>query len=108
MKNKRKFFGSIENNRIFAALKVQQATRRFPGIYYENYMRVKTTINDFRFEIAGFGRYKVTYQSPVTGKKWENVTNDMMLIDATKNADKPMRRDLIILKRICKDGRVCR
>lgn len=56
-------------------------------------MRAKTTISDFRFEFAGYGHYKVTYTSPVTGKQWTAKTNDMPLIDATKNADEPKRRD---------------
>lgn len=67
-------------------------------------MRKKTTISDFRFETAGYGHYKVTYTSPVTWKQWTAKTNDMPLIDATKNADEPKRRDLEILKRICKNG----
>lgn len=57
-------------------------------------MRAKTTISDFRFEFAGYGHYKVTYTSPVTGKSWTAKTNDMPLIDATKNADDPKRCDL--------------
>lgn len=65
-------------------------------------MRAKTTISDFRFEFAGYGHYKVTYTSPVTGKQWTAKTNDMPLIDATKNADEPKRRDLETLKRVCK------
>lgn len=67
-------------------------------------MRAKTTISDFRFEFAGYRRYKVTYTSPVTGKQWTAKTNDMPLIDATKNADEPKRRDLETLKRVCKNG----
>ena len=67
-------------------------------------MRAKTTISDFRFECAGYGHYKVTYTSPVTGKQWTAKTNDMPLIDATKNADEPNRRDLETLKRVCKNG----
>jgi hypothetical protein len=66
-------------------------------------MRAKTTISDFQFEFAGYGHYKVTYTSPVTGKQWTATTNDMPLIDATKNADEPKRRDLETLKRVCKD-----
>lgn len=65
-------------------------------------MRAKTTISDFRFEFAGYGHYKVTYTSPVTGKQWTAKTNDMPLIDATKNADEPKRRDLETLKRVWK------
>ena len=33
-------------------------------------MKTKTTISDFQFRIAGYGHYKVTYTSPVTGKQW--------------------------------------
>lgn len=66
-------------------------------------MRAKTTISDFRFEFAGYGHYKVTYTSPVTGKSWTAKTNDMPLIDATKNADEPKRRDLETLKRVCEN-----
>ena len=44
-------------------------------------MRAKTTISDFRFEFAGYGHYKVTYTSPVTGKQWTAKTNDMPLIE---------------------------
>ena len=51
-------------------------------------MRAKTSIYDFSFIPSGYGHYKVTYTSPVTGKQWTATTNDMPLIDATKNADK--------------------
>lgn len=57
-------------------------------------------ISDFSF--AGHGHYKVTYTSPVTGKKWSTVTHDMPLIDATKNAENPKKCDLIRLKNACK------
>lgn len=30
-------------------------------------MRRKTNINDFRFELAGYGLYRVIYVSPATG-----------------------------------------
>ena len=46
-------------------------------------MERKTSINDFRFELAGYG---------------------MTLIDATKNADNPKQKDLENLKRLCKNG----
>lgn len=68
----------------------------------------KTTINDFRFEMAGYGHYKVIYTSPTTGKRWYTITSDMQLIDDTKNEEEPKRKDLERLKRMCKDGRVCR
>ena len=88
-------------------LRYNEPTGRVPVIN-KNIMATKTTIYDFDFEFAGYGHYKVTYTSPVTGKKWTAKTNDMPLIDATKNADEPKRKDLEQLKRVCKDGKICR
>jgi hypothetical protein len=62
----------------------------------------KTTKSDFQFIYSGHGHYKVIYESPTTNKKWVKVTNDMPLIDATKNEDAPKRKDLEFLKFICK------
>lgn len=66
-------------------------------------MKQKISIHDFRFVFSGYGHYKVTYTSPVTGKEWSTTTNDMPLIDATKNTDEPKRKDLETLKWICKN-----
>lgn len=63
----------------------------------------KISISDFEFIPSGYGQYKVTYTSPVTGKSWTTTTNDMLLIDATKNADEPKHCDLETLKRKCKN-----
>jgi hypothetical protein len=63
---------------------------------------MKTSISDFSFLLSGYGHYKVTYISPITGKKWTTVTNNMPLIDATKNADEPKQKDLNQLKKVCK------
>lgn len=82
----------------------QQRPGIFPVTLNIKVMRAKTTISDFRFEFAGYGHYKVTYTSPATGKSWTAKTNDMPLIDATKNADDPKRCDLETLKRVCKNG----
>ena len=61
------------------------------------------TISDFKFELNGYGSYKVTYTSPNTGKSWSTIINDMTLIDSTMNADEePKVSDLERLKRICK------
>lgn len=60
---------------------------------------MKTQITDFRFEFTGYGHYKVTYESPVTGYTWTKTINDMFLIDRTKNADDPKQCDLNLLKR---------
>lgn len=63
----------------------------------------KISISDFEFRTAGYGRYKVTYISPVTGKQWSTVIDDMTIIDATKNSENPKRKDLESLKWICKN-----
>ena len=65
-------------------------------------MKQTISIADFHFQISGYGHYKVTYISPATGKSWTATTNNMELIDATKNADEPKRKDLETLKFICK------
>ena len=65
-------------------------------------MKTKETIYNFDFQQKGYGRYEVTYTSPVTGKKWTAEITDMELIDSTKNADDPKRCDLEELKRACK------
>jgi hypothetical protein len=59
-------------------------------------------LSDFDFRFAGYGHYKVTYTSPITRKQWTITTNDMPLIDATKNQDNPKKKDLIQLKELCK------
>ena len=64
---------------------------------------MKTTLRDFDFQFAGYGHYNVTYTSPTTGKQWSRTTTDMELVDATKNSDNPKRKDLEMLKFICKN-----
>lgn len=64
----------------------------------------KISISDFEFTFWGYGHYKVTYTSPVTRKRWSTVTNDMPLIDVTKNADEPKKKDLETLKRLAKSN----
>lgn len=62
----------------------------------------KISISDFVFIPTGYGHYKVGYTSPKTGKTWWKTTNNMPLIDATKNSSDPKRKDLDLLKRVCK------
>jgi len=62
-----------------------------------------TTKSDFQFIRSSNGHYQVTYQSPATNKKWTKVTSNMPLIDATKNEENPKRKDLEMLKFICKN-----
>jgi hypothetical protein len=61
-------------------------------------MRRTIDITDFLFAPSGYGHYRVTYTSPVTGKKWHATLNDMSLIDDTKNSDFPKKCDLIRLR----------
>ena len=63
---------------------------------------MKTRITDFTFVPSGYGHYKVTYTSPITGKQWTKTTSNMPLIDATRNADEPRQKDLNELKRLLK------
>jgi len=58
-------------------------------------------LSDFRFTPAGYGHYRVVYRDPDTGKTSTIITDNMPLIDATKNADDfPTREDLINLKNL--------
>ena len=66
-------------------------------------MKTIISLSDFSFKRIGYGHYEVIYTSPVTGKQFTTVTNDMSLIDATKNADEPKKVDLNRLKLICKN-----
>ena len=66
-------------------------------------MENKISISDFHFEFAGYGHYKVTYTSPKTGKQWKTTTNNMPLIDSTKNAEQPKIKDLKRLMFTCKN-----
>lgn len=66
-------------------------------------MRTKIQISDFSFIKQGYSLYRVIYESPITGKCWSTMINDMTLIDATLNADKPTAKDLNMLKWMCKN-----
>jgi len=65
-------------------------------------MKKAISIYHFDFHFTGSGHYKVIYTSPATGKQWSTTTSDMHLIDATRNAEQPMTRDLNRLKELCK------
>jgi hypothetical protein len=66
-------------------------------------MKNSIKLSDFSFQFLGYGHYKVTYTSHVTGKSWTATTYNMPLIDAAKNADEPKKVDLIRLKKLCKN-----
>ena len=59
-------------------------------------------LTDFKFIQLGPGVYTVTYTSPKTGRIWAKKITDMTIIDRTKNADEPKKRDIEELKRIIK------
>jgi hypothetical protein len=65
---------------------------------------MKISIYHFDFNFAGHGHYKVTYTSPKTGKQWTKTTDNMQLIDDTKNSDSPKIKDLNRLKSVCKNS----
>lgn len=65
-------------------------------------MKTQIKLSDFSFMPSGYGHYKVTYRSPVTFKEWTRTISNMPLIDATKNAEEPKRKDLEELKRTVK------
>lgn len=67
-------------------------------------MRTRIQLSDFNFQLSGYGHYRVTYTSPVTGKQWSTEISDMTLIDTTKNADDPKTKDLNALKWMCKNS----
>ncbi|MGL6121418.1 MAG: hypothetical protein ACRC0V_13055 [Fusobacteriaceae bacterium] len=67
-------------------------------------MKNSISIYDFKFQKSGYGHYKVTYISPITRKEWTITTDNMPLVDATKGENEPKKKDLIYLKKLCKNG----
>lgn len=57
---------------------------------------------DFSFIKEGYGCYHVQFTSRNTLHSWNALVTDMTLIDATKNAEKPKRADLVALRNYCK------
>jgi len=69
-----------------------------------NTMKNSISLSNFRFTQIAYGRYNVTYTSPVTRKEFTCTTTHMPIIDATKNSDSPKKCDLKVLKSMCKRG----
>ena len=67
-------------------------------------MKNRISITDFTFLPHGYGHYQVTYTSPISGIRWRNVTNNMPLIDETKNSESPKSSALCRLRVLCKSG----
>ena len=64
-------------------------------------------LEGFTFRKVSSGAYIVTYESDYdrkVGRYWQNRIEDMTVIDATKNADEPKRKDVELLRRIVKRG----
>lgn len=59
-------------------------------------------IRQFKFRLVGYGHYRVKYITPEHGDYWVCTINDMLLIDATKNAEAPKASDLQRLYRAIK------
>ena len=59
---------------------------------------------EFTFTPVPFGRYKVVYTSAISGIRWENVTDNVTLVNAVRNADSPNQGDLSRLRTVCKSG----
>lgn len=60
----------------------------------------KLSISDFKFDFAGYGHWRVSYTSP-TGGVHIRTTDNMKLIDATKNEEDPSQDDLKKLRDLC-------
>lgn len=63
---------------------------------------MKMNINDFKFEMTGYGLYRVIYTTPVRGDYWSAIISDMLLIDNTKNAEEPTQSAMKWLRRSVK------
>lgn len=60
--------------------------------------KIKISKTDFTFLQNGHGHYKVTYESPVTHKKWTAIIDDMQYIDDVYHEDEPKIKDMEDLK----------
>lgn len=65
-------------------------------------MKKSIQLADFKFKPLAYGRYQVTYTSPITLKSFIYITDDIKLIDVTKNSDNPKKIHLNQLKKECK------
>jgi hypothetical protein len=59
------------------------------------------SIFDFKFKFSGYGHYEVGYTYPSGKQIWATI-DDMTLIDSTKNAYNPKKKDLQSLKNAIK------
>ena len=64
----------------------------------------RISISNFTFEYAGELGYIVTFFSTKANKSWICKTINSQLINATLKTTKPLQKDLITLKKLCKNG----
>lgn len=58
--------------------------------------------SDFNFLKVGYGRWEVTYTSPVTGKEWRTETTDTRIVDDILHEDEPTQRRMNEVKKFVK------
>lgn len=52
---------------------------------------------------SGYGHFKINFES-LGGKEYEIVTSDTRLLDKTFGAENPLKKDIVTLKNLVKDG----
>lgn len=60
----------------------------------KSHSQSRASIADFKFVFAGYGHYLIYYTAPATGQIFKRLTDDMPLIDATKNTEEPLQADI--------------
>ena len=64
----------------------------------------RISISNFTFEV-GKNVTKVTFFSTITNRLWrENVDDWSLILRTLKNKNTPTQKDLITLKKLCKNG----
>jgi len=63
----------------------------------------RLSISNFTFELGTY-IYLVTFFSTRTNKQWSVSTENYKLIDSVRNTENPKQKDLITLKKLCKNG----
>ena len=64
----------------------------------------RISISNFTFEHAGELGYIVTFFSTKRNKSWICKTINSQLINATLKTTNPLQKDLITIKKLCKNG----
>ena len=70
----------------------------------KSHPKSRASISDFKFITAGYGHFLVRFTDPATGQTYQRITDEMPLIDATKNADEPSQSNIDKLIRFVSRG----